>query len=105
MTATWEEHAEARAELLDAVAYFEDRHGGLGDELINRVERAVEDILAMPLAWPPVPHWDEQPRLRSRAVRPFRYHVVYYVVKDSVRVIAYAHEGQEPGYWRDRVSR
>lgn len=104
MTESWGEHDEARTELLEAATYLDDRHAGLGDELIDRVERTIEDILAMPQAWPPVPYWDEEPRLRSRVVRPFRYHVVYYVAADGVHVIAYAHESQEPGYWRHRVS-
>jgi len=103
VTATWSEHPEARAEFLDAVAYLADRHLGLVDELIDRVESAIEDVVEMPASWPPVPYWDEEPRLRSRAVKPFRYHIVYYVVADAVRVIAYAHESQEPGYWQRRL--
>lgn len=103
MTNTWSEHPEARAELLAAAAFLHDAHAGLGDELIDRVERAIEDVQAMPHTWPPVPFWSGEPRLRSRSVKPFRYHVVYYVVDDVIRVIAYSHESQEPGYWRHRI--
>src|SRR5699024_388829 len=54
VTATWSEHPEARAEFLDAVAYLADRHLGLADELIDRVESAIEDVVEMPASWPPV---------------------------------------------------
>ena len=103
MTDAWSEHPEARTELLDAADSLHDARTGLGDELIDRVERAIQDVLEMPHSWPPVAYWSEEPKLHSRAVKPFRYHVIYYVTNDAVRVIAYAHERREPGYWRHRV--
>jgi hypothetical protein len=50
-----------------------------------------------------VPYWNREPIIYWRAIKPFRMHVVYYVSADEVRVIAYAHEAREPGYWAHRI--
>ena len=57
----------------------------------------------MPGSWPKVSFWIEPPTVRGRNVKPFRVHVVYSVRSNEIRVIAYAHEAREPGYWRHRV--
>jgi hypothetical protein len=98
-----DDHPEARAEYLYAVAYYDEQHAGLGDELIERFESAIRDILDDPASWPPVPDWDGEPVLHSHRVNTFRYRIVYYVRGEKVRIIAYAPTGREPGYWRHRV--
>lgn len=96
----WREHPAARAELLAA----SDRLPvAVAEMLIEGAERAIEDVLASPEAWPMLPYAGLQPQLRRRKIRPFRINVVYYVAADGVRVIAYAHERREPGYWVHRV--
>lgn len=96
----WTEHPEARAELL---AESDRLPEVIADQFIEHAEEAIEDILDAPNSWPKVHYWDEPPTLRWRTVRPFRIHVVYYVAGDAVRIIAYAHEAREPGYWRQRI--
>jgi Txe/YoeB family toxin of Txe-Axe toxin-antitoxin module len=99
------DHPEARAEYLEAVAYYDDLRSGLGEELIDRFENAIQEILGDPNSWPLVPEWDEEPVLRSRRIETFRYRIVYYVRDEQVRIIAYAHMSREPGYWTHRVER
>jgi hypothetical protein len=62
------DHPEARAEYLEAVAYYDDLRAGLGEELIDRFENAIQEILGDPNSWPLVPEWDEEPVLRSRRI-------------------------------------
>ena len=98
---TWREHPEARDELLTE----SDRLPvDIATQFIDHAETAVRDIVDSPSSWPMVHYWDQSPLLRWRAIRPFRIRVVYYVVDDEVRIIAYAHESREPGYWRNRIS-
>lgn len=101
MSRAWSEHAEAREEL---IAESDRLPPDIADKLIDHVETAIDDILSSPDAWPIVHYWDELPVVRWRAVKPFRIRVVYYVVNEGVRVLAYAHEAREPGYWRHRIS-
>lgn len=103
MTFVPDDHPEARAEYLDAVAYYDKLRVGLGDELIDRLEEAIRDILGDPASWPQVPEWNEEPVLHSRRVKTFPYRIVYYVRGEQVRIVAYAHTSREPGYWRHRV--
>ena len=72
-------------------------------QFADRVEGAKRDILEAPEAWPTVRYWQGPPTVRRRKVKPFRIDIVYYLADDVVRVVAYAHEAREPGYWRARV--
>ena len=96
----WSEHPEARDELF---AETDRLPPDIADQLIENVASAIQDILDYPSSWPIVHYWDEQPTLRWRRIKPFRVRVVYYVADDEVRVVAYAHEAREPGYWRSRL--
>ena len=46
-------HGAARAELDDAIAFYESRAHGLGRDLQAKVEDAVAQIRRRPEAWPP----------------------------------------------------
>lgn len=76
----------------------------LAGRLIDRDVAAVDDVLSDPTAWPPLHSWKEPPTVRRRGIRPFRTNVVYFVAEGEVRVIAYAHERREPGYWANRIA-
>lgn len=104
MTRTWVEHPQARTELIDTALYLDTQHPGLGDDLLTSVERAAEAVLDSPASWPPLPYWDGATQLRSKAISPFRLQLIYFMRGSSVRVVAYAHESREPGYWAHRLS-
>lgn len=104
MTFVPDDHPEARDEYVDAVDYYDERRAGLGSELIDRFEDAIQDVITDPTAWPRVQNWDGEPILYSRGVKTFPYRIVYYVRGDQVRIIAYAHERRRPGYWGHRVA-
>lgn len=105
MTFVLDDHPDARAEYLDAVAYYDEQRAGLGDELIERFEDALRDILSDPASWPRVQDWNDEPVLHGHRLKAFHYRIVYYVSGEQVRVIAYAHTSREPGYWKHRVER
>lgn len=90
-------------EYLAAVAYYDRQRPGLGDEVIDRFEDAIAGIVVDPATWPRLPDWHDEPVLHSRRVQALPYRIVYYIVGEEVRVIAYAHTSREPGYWRHRV--
>lgn len=96
----WREHPEARAELL---AQADHLPVDVAEQLLTSTQIALEEVLEASDSWPKVPDWDEPPTLRRRKVKPYRINVVYYVRRDEVRVIAYAHERRRPRYWAERV--
>lgn len=105
MTFVADDHPEARTEYLNAVAYYDEQRSGLGDELIERFEVAIREILIDPTSWPRVQDWEDEPVLHGHRVKAFHYRIVYYVRGEQVRIIAYAHMSREPSYWENRVER
>jgi toxin ParE1/3/4 len=87
----------ARAELRQAVAYYERQRNGLGIEFLAAVLRTMEQIGEWPLAGRII-DWD----VRERIVRRFSYWLIYGQVDSSIWIIAVAHQSRDPDYWRSR---
>ena len=90
-------HPEAVAEFGEAVAFYEERAPGLGQDLFVEVERILKNIgenpgLGSPLDGP----------YRKALCRRFPFAVIYRELDDSVRVQAIMHERRRPGYWKGR---
>jgi toxin ParE2 len=89
--------AEAHAELLDAVAYYEGELSGLGLRLWDEVDQHIEWIARN----------YEVPRLRPDGYRRvnlkiFPYYISYIVRDPDIWVLAVAHAHTRPEYWIDR---
>ena len=91
-------HDQAKAELEETVAWYEQRRAGLGREFQLAVENAVQRIRERPEAGSRY----GTTRFRYLTVRRFPYVVFYSENEQSVRVMAVAHGRRRPGYWRNR---
>lgn len=91
-------HPEAEAELLAAVAYYEDQRPGLGVDLRQEVEAAVGLVRQDPQLFPARP----TDGLRKCPVRRFPYAVYYLELDVEIWVAAVAHRKRRPGYWAGR---
>lgn len=89
---------EAQDEFLEQIAYYEERHKGLGDRFRQAVEAATALASAHPRLGSP---W----KLRTRRVFPkgFRFSIVYRVKPTELVVFAIAHFSRRPTYWRKRT--
>ena len=88
---------EARAELQDAVAYYEGELSGLGQRLWEEVDHHIE--------W--IERNYEMPRLRPGDYRRvnlkiFPYYISYVVRGADIWILAIAHGHTLPEYWVDR---
>ena len=90
-------HPEARAEALEAEAWYSERDPLVAARFAVELERAVDAIAEAPLAWP-----SQGPGTRRCLLRNFPHEVVYRILVDRVEVIAVAHQRRRPGYWRGR---
>jgi plasmid stabilization system protein ParE len=90
-------HSEAEAEFVDAAVFYETRLTGLGASFVAAIERAVALIREHPEAGSPLGS-----RLRKVVVRRFPYAVFYRRETDRLLILAVAHQGRRPGYWRQR---
>jgi len=90
---------EARAELLDAVAYYEDCCEGLGHQFDEQVQSAEDAILRHPEAWR-----DMGDGFRRKLLQRFPYGLVYYSPEIGwIEIVAVMHLHRQPGYWRERT--
>jgi toxin ParE1/3/4 len=93
-------HAEAEAELLEAMEWYDEKHPelGLGLELLEEIESAVKRIEGDPGV-------DARYRnTKMRFFKPARFpYVIYYQeLPDYVWIAAISHKRRRPGYWRRR---
>lgn len=89
----------ARDEVIKAAEYFDDQDEGLGNRFLEEIDKVMEEIAALPLAWPITKHGTRKRILLS----PFPYTIHYKIVRDELVVVAVAHQGREPDYWKQRT--
>jgi toxin ParE1/3/4 len=94
--------AEAEAELLSAMLYYEDQHKGLGQDFFDRVSDTIVTIGRDPRRYPVYEGKASSRGFRRVPVERFPYIVVYHARDDETLVVAVAHSSRSPGYWEDR---
>lgn len=90
----------ARAELANAVRYYNLQRAHLGDELKEEARATIQRITDFPLAWHPLGG-----EIRRCQMRRFPYGIIYepWPARREIIVIAVAGLHQEPEYWRSRT--
>lgn len=97
---TFSFHPAARAEYLEAIAYYEGQSPGLGADFAGAFEAALSFVRAHPEA---------APRVHPSGVRrksfpaPFLYSLLYSVEPSGLLIVAVAHHRKRPEYWRSRL--
>ena len=87
----------AELEMLDAAKYYELQATGLGEDFLDKIDTAIQDISENPERWPIV-----RGRVRRRLVHRFPYALLYSVDPDEVVIQATMHLHRRPDYWTDR---
>lgn len=88
---------EAKEEMQQAAAYYEDQKEGLGEEFLAELKRAAVRIQTMPNGWSKV-----SPRSRRCQLNRFPYGLIYAVLDEEILVLAVMHLSRRPEYWRRR---
>lgn len=94
--------AEAEAELLSAMLFYEDRQAGLGQNFFERFSETIESIASDPRRYPVYEGKRLSRAFRRATVDRFPYIIVYQIRDDETLVVAVAHSSQQPGYWEGR---
>ena len=88
---------EAELELTDAARYYAEQGGAdLGTAFIDEFDRSLDLLERQPLLGA---MWRNRRRL---PMRRFPYSIIYYVVGNSLRVVAIAHHRRAPQFWVGR---
>jgi toxin ParE1/3/4 len=89
-------HEEAD-ELQGAIAFYENRRRGLGLDLQDEVEKAVQHIQGNPGMFPL--HRDD---IRKCRVRRFPFTIFFQELDAAIWIAAVAHHKRRPDYWSGR---
>ncbi|AWM40509.1 Toxin ParE1 [Gemmata obscuriglobus] len=92
-------HSLAQAEIVRAVAFYNDARAGLGDEFADEVEAAIARIERHPKAAPP----DRNGYRKCVVGKRFPYAIFYYEYDAHVWVASVYHSSREPDAWTDRT--
>jgi plasmid stabilization system protein ParE len=92
-------HRLAVAEIDHEVDYYESRETGLGAELEDTVDAALEFILRFPDA---APQWRDRRDRRLLLLDRFPFTVAYQIHGNEIVVLALAHASRRPSYWSRR---
>jgi toxin ParE1/3/4 len=103
MTGAFRPEPETSAELEDAALWYESQRPGLGLDLVQAVDFALEQVANWPQIGRPVPGLPNDVPARDVPVRRFPYHVVYLPWEGAFRILAFAHDSREPRYWVSRI--
>ena len=90
--------SSAKAELNEAVAYYNEQCPGLGFEFAAEVKAAVARITDFPDAWPRF-----SPRSRRCLLDRFPYGILYHQSEKELLVLAIMHLKRAPKCWQDRL--
>lgn len=90
-------HAEARAEFLEAVRFYERQQPGLGRRFLEAVAEAIRRIQAHPSM-----HRMVSGTWRQCRVGRFPFGIIYRVTDRRIAIVAVMHLRRRPGYWQHR---
>ena len=89
---------DAKADLLDALDYYNRRTPGAGDRLLEDVLVTADMICESPERWPV-----ESDGYRRWRLMTFPYSLRYEITSDgNIDIVAVAHAKREPGYFHGR---
>lgn len=91
-------HKQARIELEEAIAFYEQRNKGLGLSLQTVIERTVARIQQ----YPQLGNLYKTTELRHHNIHRFPYVIFYAELEEEIWIVAFAHEKRRPGYWKTR---
>jgi hypothetical protein len=97
-------HPGASADLTAAGDWYELQVPGLGLDLVEEFDRALEAIAERPATWPLWPGVSAEFGVRRFLLARFPFAVAFVVVADEVVILALAHLRRRPGYWLGRLA-
>ncbi len=89
---------QARAELLEAHAWYDAERTGLGAEFLTEFRAAIALLRDMPKAFPLV-----HQSIRRLLLKRFPYAVYFYLDSGTVVIVAIVHGRRDPATWRSRA--
>lgn len=90
----------AEEEMTEASLFYEAASTGLGSDFLDDVKRGIDSAREHPSLGHSVGL-----SLRRILLHRFPFSLIYSAETDGILIVAVAHYGRRPGYWRSRVDR
>ena len=84
--------------MTEAAVFYESRSDGLGNDFLD-VQQAVDRLSDYPNSGEPI-----DSGLKRTLLHRFPFSLIYVVEQTGIVIVAVAHYGRAPGYWRSRVN-
>lgn len=91
---------EAKRELYEAIAWYEDDYPGRGRRFYEAVMGELRRIQEAPHTFP---WWRRSQLVRVAVVPRFPYSLIFVIRDDGSTVYAVASHKRRPGYWKKRI--
>ncbi|MBS1617621.1 MAG: type II toxin-antitoxin system RelE/ParE family toxin [Bacteroidetes bacterium] len=88
---------EARAEVEEALKYYDHINAELSEDLLDKIESAISLVTHNPLLFQQIKRG-----YRKANLDRFPYQIIYRIQDQTIVIIAFAHHKQKPSYWRKR---
>ncbi len=92
-------HPTAEAEHLESIAYYESTQQGLGALYLAEFEAILNQVCSAPQIYP----IEKKPNIRRVRLKRFPFTVLYRLKKESIQILAVAHNRRRPDYWLGRL--
>lgn len=89
----------AEEEMTEAALDYELAVTGLGSQFLDDVQRAINRLLTYPYTGELL-----DSDLRRALLHRFPFSLIYGIEADGLVIVAVAHHGRDPLYWRSRVN-
>lgn len=91
-------HPDAREDLYQAAAWYEDQRSGMGGKFLQAVRLGIRELETNPDAG-----WAVDREMRMLTLKRFPYGIVFRVAdSSSIRILAIHHHSRNRRYWRSR---
>lgn len=91
--------APAEEEMNEASSFYEGASVGLGIEFLADLQFGIDSLRKHPYLGHAIPHG-----LRRTLLHRFPFSLIYSVEPDAILIVAVAHYGRRPGYWKERIT-
>jgi toxin ParE2 len=89
----------ARAELVQAAEFYDDRVTGLGADFLVEVDAALARVIKFPQAWKQISR-----QFRGCPLRRFPFTLIYTILEgDEILILSVFHQSRQPGSWRKNL--
>lgn len=88
----------SKQEMINSAIFYETQARGLGNDFLDKIDNAVDDVSKNPDRWPII-----NKNIRRRLVQRFPYCILYRIDSEEIVILAVMHLRRRPDYWVERI--